>query len=105
MRVVAFVPDLIDRSRISSVVEDATFVERVSDLAAASAAADIVLVDISRKGAVDVLSRLKCSRIVGFTNHTDKAGMEGARDAGAVPMARSDFFIGLEELLLGPAGS
>lgn len=104
MRVLAFVPDLIDRSRIASVVEDAKFVDSVEALVPASADADIVLVDISRAGAVDALRHLKCHRIVGFTNHTDKAGMEGARDAGAVPMARSDFFIGLEELLRGPGG-
>lgn len=102
MRVVAFVPDLIDRSRIVSVVEDAKFVDSVDALVPASAEADIVLVDISRDGTVEALRRLKCHRVVGFTNHTDKAGMEGARAAGAVPMARSDFFIGLEELLLAP---
>ncbi|HUR48623.1 MAG TPA: hypothetical protein VMY88_03700 [Acidimicrobiales bacterium] len=102
MRVLAFVPDLIDRSRITNVVEDAEFADSIDGLVAASAGADIVLVDLSRAGVLDALGRLECHRIVGFTNHTDKAGMEGARAAGAVPMARSDFFIGLEELLLGP---
>lgn len=102
MRVVAFVPDLIDRSRIAGVAEDATFVDSVAALVPASSNADIVLVDISRPGAVDVLRELQCPRIVGFTNHTDKEGLEGARAVGAVSMARSDFFIGLEELLLGP---
>jgi hypothetical protein len=102
MRVLAFVPDLMDRSRVSGVVGDAKFVDTVDALVPASADADIVLVDISRAGAVEALRLLRCPRIVGFTNHTDKAAMEAARDAGAVPMARSDFFIGLEELLLGP---
>lgn len=105
MRVVAFVPDLIDRSRITGVVEDAAFVDTVAALVPASAAADIVLIDLSRAGAVEVLPRLECHRIVGFTNHTQKAAMDGARAAGAVAMARSDFFIGLEELLLGPEGN
>lgn len=104
MRVLAYVPDLIDRSRIENFAADATFVDTASALVSPSASADIVLVDISRDGAVDVLRQLKCSRVVGFTNHTDKAGMEGARAAGAVAMARSDFFIGLEELLFGPNG-
>ena len=101
MRVVAFVPDLIDRSRITNVVEDAKFVDAPDALTSASADADIVLVDLSRPGAVDVLPGLRCHRIVGFTNHTDKAGLDGARAAGAVALARSDFFIGLEDLLLG----
>lgn len=105
MRVVAFVPDLIDRSRITNVVDDAKFVESAAALVSASSEADIVLVDISRSGVVEVLSQLRCGRVVGFTNHTDRAGMEAARNAGAVPMARSDFFIGLEELLLGPGRS
>ncbi len=104
MRVVAFVPDLIDRSRITNVVEDAQFVDTAAALVPASSEADIVLVDISRKGAVDVLTQLRCGRVIGFTNHTDKSGLEQARKAGAVPMARSDFFIGLEELLHGPGG-
>ena len=104
MRVVAFAPDLIDRSRITNVVEDAKFVDTAAALVPASSEADIVLVDISRDGAVDVLRQLRCGRVVGFTNHTDKSAMEEARNAGAVPMARSDFFIGLEELLHGPGG-
>lgn len=104
MRVVAFVPDLIDRSRITNIVEDAKFVDTAAALVPASSEADVVLVDISRDGAVEVLAQLRCGRVVGFTNHTDKSGMQKARDAGAVPMARSDFFIGLEELLHGPGG-
>ncbi|MBW3536899.1 MAG: hypothetical protein KY395_03895 [Actinobacteria bacterium] len=102
MRVIAYVPDLIDQSRITTIEPAAEFVDRPSDLASASEGADLALVDISRKGAVDVLSGLQCSRVVGFTNHTDRTTMENARAAGAVVMARSEFFIHLEELLLGP---
>ena len=102
MRVIAYVPDLIDRSRITNVAPDARFVESPADLPSASSEADIALIDISRKGAVEVVSGLQCSRVVGFTNHTDRAAMETARAAGAVAMPRSEFFIRLEELLLGP---
>lgn len=102
MRVVAYVPDLIDRSRITTIEPEAQFVNRPAELAAVCSGADVALVDISRDGAVDVLGGLQCSRVVGFTNHTDKATMETARAAGAVVMARSEFFIRLEELLLGP---
>ena len=104
MQVVAYVPDLIDRSRITNVDPDATFVDSPEALIAASAGADIALVDISRAGTLAVLAGLRCSRVVGFTNHTDKEGMARAEAAGAVPMARSDFFIRLEELLLGSDG-
>jgi len=104
MRVVAFVPDLMDRSRIASVAEDAKFVDSVAALVSAAPEADIVLVDLSRDGVIDALGQVHCHRIVGFTNHTDKAAMKAAAAAHAVPMARSDFFINLEDLLLGPGG-
>ena len=102
MRVIAYVPDLIDRSRITTVEPDAQFFDRPADLSSVSSDADVALIDISRKGAVDVVSALQCSRVVAFTNHTDRATMERARAAGAVVMARSEFFIRLEELLLDP---
>lgn len=104
MRVVAYVPDLIDRSRITTFAPTAKFVDKPSDLASATASADIALVDISREGAVDALRGVQCQRVVGFTNHTDKASMASAEAAGAIALARSDFFIRLEELLLGPDG-
>lgn len=102
MRVIAYVPDLIDRSRITTIEPDAQFVNQPSELESVSEGADVALVDISRKGAVDVLDTLQCSRIVGFTNHTDRKTMDDARAAGAVVMARSEFFIRLEELLMSP---
>src|SRR5688500_4391400 len=99
MRVVAYVPDLMDRSRITNVAPEARFVDSPSDLVAASTGADIALVDISREGTREVLSGLNCSRVVGFTNHTEKKAMETARGAGAVALPRSEFFMRLEELL------
>lgn len=99
MRVVAYVPDLIDRSRITSVRAQAVFVDDLSGLAAASRSADVVLLDLSRHGVVDAIAGLNAPRVVGFTNHTQRNAMEAARAAGAVAMARSDFFINLEEMI------
>lgn len=99
MQVVAFVPDLMDRSRIITVAPEARFVDAPRDLVEASVGADIALVDISRDGTLEVLSGLNCSRVVGFTNHTEKKAMETARASGAVTLPRSEFFIRLEELL------
>ena len=99
MLVVAFVPDLMDRSRITNVQPETRFVDSPQDLVAASTGADLAIVDISRAGTLEVLSGLNCSRVVGFTNHTEKKAMETARAAGAVTLPRSDFFIRLEELL------
>jgi hypothetical protein len=101
VKVVAFVPDLIDRSRITNAQEDVTFVDKVEDLGAASDGADMAIVDLSRDGAIEALKALRCYRAVGFANHTAKDLLEQARLAGAVPMVRSEFFIRLEELLHG----
>ena len=101
MRVVGFVPDLIDQSRITSVVPGAAFVSSPGDMAAEAQGADFALLDLSREGAVECIASIPCRRIVGFANHTAKEAMKQATAAGAVTMARSDFFIRLEELLLG----
>lgn len=101
MQIVGFVPDLMDQSRITNVVPEATFVDSASDLAAAAQGADFVLLDLTRTGAIEAIPSIPCRRIVGFANHTSKDALATASAAGAVTMARSDFFIRLEELLLG----
>lgn len=99
MRVVAYVPDLIDRSRISTIQSGTEFVDDLAKLADAAQGADVVLLDLSRKGAVQAIAGVPCARIVGFANHTAKDTFEDARRAGAVVMARSEFFIRIEELI------
>jgi hypothetical protein len=97
-RVVAYVPDLMDRSKVAAAA-DCTFVARPGDLAALCGEADVVVVDLTRPGVVDVLAGLD-GRVIGFANHTSRDVMEAARAAGCEQvLPRSDFFARLEELL------
>jgi hypothetical protein len=96
-RIVAYVPDLIDRSKVAA-AGDCVFVSRPDDLAGLAAGADIVVVDLTRPGVVDVLPLN--ARVIGFANHTSRDVMDAARAAGcAEVLPRSDFFARLEELL------
>ncbi len=98
-RVVAFVPDLMDRSRIRAVAPDAAFVADPAGLEAAAADADVVVVDLTRTGVVEVLPSIQ-ARVVGFANHTARQVMDEARAAGCDQvLARSAFFSRLGELL------
>ena len=97
-RIVAFVPDLMDRSKVAG-AGDVTFVSRPADLAAASEAADLVVVDLTRPGVVEALDGLS-GRVIGFANHTSREVMTAARAAGCEEvLARSEFFARLDELL------
>ena len=90
MIVVAFVSDLMDRSRISAALPGTTFTADP----AATIDADVVLVDLGRAG--DRISDIRAAtaaRIVGFGPHVDHDADADARAAGAdVVVARSRFF-------------
>jgi hypothetical protein len=91
MRVCALVVDLMDRSRISAALPDATFVRD----AAACAGADAVIVDLARSGqhVRAVRSAAPAARIVCFGPHVDDEGASAALADGAdVVLARSRFF-------------
>lgn len=101
--VVAFVPDLMDRSKIQAAAGDrVTFVAQVDELdQVVDDRTELVVVDLSRagvSGAVsDVASRV---RVVGFGSHVDRATLDAARAAGCDEvLARSAFFSRLGELL------
>ncbi len=101
-RIVAFVPDLMDRSRLSGTPE-LEVIDRLQDLAEAAVGAQLVLVDLSRPGALEVVPTLAPTPVVGFASHVDRELLEVARRAGcarAVPrsavLARRG---GLERLL------
>lgn len=97
-RVVAYVPDLMDRSKVAA-AGDCIFVSRPADLAALSAEADVVVVDLTKPGVVDVLAGLD-ARVIGFANHTSRDVMDAARAAGCEQvLPRSDFFARIDELL------
>ncbi len=103
-KIVAYVPDLLDRSKVAAAA-DVTFVARLDQLAeaATSSGADLAVVDLTRPGAVEVVGELPVP-VIAFANHTRRDLMEAATAAGATQvMARSAFFSRLDELLGGMA--
>ena len=97
MTVFAFVPDLMDRSRLGGL--DVTFVARPEDLAPVPG--DIVVVDLSRPGVLEALQGLgDGARTIGFGSHVDTKLLDAARAAGCDEvMARSEFFRRARDLL------
>jgi hypothetical protein len=86
-RIVAFVPDLMDRSRLSG-APDLELIDRLQDLPDAAVGAQLVLLDLSRPGALEVVPTLAPTPVVGFASHVDRELLEAARRAGcarAVP--------------------
>jgi len=84
---VAFVPDLMDRSRVEIASQAAgrrvDFVSRPVDLVAAvSRGVAFALVDLAHPGVLDVLPRLRQAHTVGFASHVDKDLLAAARAAG-----------------------
>ena len=97
-RVVAYVPDLMDRSKVAA-AGDCVFVSNPGDIAALCPAADVVVVDLTKPGVVEVLAGLD-ARVIGFANHTSREVMDAARAAGCEQvLPRSDFFARIDELL------
>ena len=97
MKVVAFAPDLMDRSRISAAAPDVRFVTEAHDLATAQE--DLVLVDVSRPGVLDHLGA-SAGFVVGFGSHVDQATLDAASGAGCdLVLPRSKFFRRLDELI------
>jgi DNA-binding NarL/FixJ family response regulator len=91
MRIVAFVGDLLDRSKIAAAVPDASFGKTPDDCAGA----DIVVVDVkAHPDAVAIARRLAPdARIVAYGRHDDPAALEAARADGAdAALPRSRFF-------------
>jgi hypothetical protein len=88
LTVVGYVPDLMDRSRLQGVVD--RFVPTADALQ--GEAADIVVIDLSRPGVLDVVPAL-AARVVAFGRHDNVELLDAARAAGcAVVLARSKFF-------------
>lgn len=97
-RIAAYVPDLMDRSKVAA-AGDVTFAARPGDLVALSREADVVVVDLTRPGVIDVVPELQ-GTVIGFANHTARDTMEAARAAGCGRvLKRSEFFAGIDELL------
>jgi DNA-binding NarL/FixJ family response regulator len=91
VNVVAYVTDLMDRSKVQSALADATFARDP----AAAAGADVVVVDLARFGDAvgSIREHAPNARIVAFGPHVDDALLRRASDDGAdVVMPRSQFF-------------
>lgn len=103
MAVAGYVPDLMDRSRIEGAAPGPVrFASRPADLVALAAGADLVVVDLSRAGVLDVLADVSALgvRVIGFGSHVDTDTLAAARAAGCDQvLARSAFFGRLGELL------
>lgn len=99
MKVVAYVPDLMDRSKVDA-AGDVTFVRRADELAGIHA--DLVIADLSRPGVLDVLGSIIAPRVVGFASHVDRALLDAARTAGCTEvLARSAFFSRVADIVSG----
>lgn len=98
-RIAAYVPDLMDRSKVAAAGgADVTFVRAPSELA--DAGAELVVVDLARPGVLDALPGLAGVRSIGFASHVDKELAEAAAAAGCSEvLPRSRFFSTLAELL------
>lgn len=95
---VAYVPDLMDRSKVSS-VGPVTFVANPSDLPAAAKGATLVVVDLSRPGVLEILPQI-AARTIGFGRHDDRERLAAASAAGCDRvLARSAFFSQVAQLL------
>jgi hypothetical protein len=95
--ILAYVPDLMDRSRFGGVT-----VAFVSDPAALEEAGedDVVVVDLSRPAVLAVLPRVRARRTIGFGSHVDRERLDAARAAGCDEvMVRSEFFRRVKEVL------
>lgn len=108
MKIVAFVPDLMDRSRFGSAADRAAevvFVTRSQDLAGiAAAGANLVVLDLGRAGVLEVVPEITALGIemLGFASHVDDATIAAARAAGVGEvLPRSRFFARLPALLTG----
>ncbi len=102
-RVIAFVDDLMDRSKISAALPSAVFVRSVpADLLGERGAAHegdvdggvVAIVDGGRPRGIAMIGDLLAARarVVVFVPHVDQESAAEARRLGAVVCARSRFF-------------
>jgi hypothetical protein len=102
-RVVVFVPDLMDRSKVQAAIEragaEADVVGAAGGLAEAAVGAVAVIVDLGRDGVLAVLGEVTAPT-VGFGRHDDTAALDAALAAGCDQvLPRSTFFRGLDGIV------
>jgi hypothetical protein len=102
-RVVALVPDIMDRSKVVIAAPDAQFVGSSSALRGAlSFGPEVVVVDLARPGAVEAAAAAVAAgaRVIAFGNHFQRDVLAAAREAGCHEVVpRSEFFADAEALL------
>jgi DNA-binding NarL/FixJ family response regulator len=95
--IVALVPDLMDRSRVSAASSAVTFLD-LTELRGVDP--DLVIVDLGRVDARELRAAAPSSRIIGFGSHVDDTLLAEASRAGIDEvMPRSVFFRRLPQLL------
>ena len=99
-RVLAYVPELMDRSKVGA-AGDVTFVARPSELAALAGPGDVVVVDLGRSGVLAALPEVVATgaRVIGFGSHVERTTLEQAAATGCEAMPRSQFFRSVRALL------
>lgn len=99
-RVVAVSRDLMDRSKLSAALPDATLVRSPAELTdAGPGGGDVVIVDLSIAGALDAALATGAT-VVAYGSHVDDRTLADARELGADAMPRSLFFRRLGERTL-----
>ena len=100
MGVLAYVPDLLDRSKLAA-AGGVSFVARPAELARRAAPGDVVVVDLGRPGVLEALPEVVATgaRVIGFGAHVEGATLEAAAATGCEAMPRSRFFRSLGALL------
>lgn len=97
----AYVPDLMDRSRLSG--HDVEFVRDLDDLVERGVGAALVIVDLGRPTVLPAATTLVGAgvRVVGFAPHVDDDLRAAAAAGGVEVLPRSRFFGDIERALSG----
>lgn len=94
--VIVLSADLMDRSKISTALPDATIVRSVDKVLAQAGEVSTVLIDLHRIDDMDVLAQIvqghQSARVIAFGSHVDEALLGAAAACGAEAMPRSLFF-------------
>ncbi|MGI9600457.1 MAG: hypothetical protein ACR2QE_01125 [Acidimicrobiales bacterium] len=97
MIIAAYVPSMMDRSRVENALPAAYFVAAADQLVLVDA--DVFVLDLDAEGSIDVIATLAADgRVVGFGRHTNEDTLAAAEAAGCEAMARSSFFRRLPEV-------
>lgn len=103
VQAVAFVDDLLDRSKLEAALPGVRFARAVGE----AVGARVVVVDLSRHRdlVVELHATVPDARIVCYGRHTDSGALEQAlRDGASAAVARSRFFRDPVSLTRGGAG-